>query len=157
MSLGQPSTIVIGIGNEYRADDGVGIAIVRQLRERRLRGVTVVEESREGAALLETFRTVNRMILVDAVCSGAPPGTIYRFDAYAEPIPGQLFHYSTHAFGLSEAIELARALNQLPPRLIVYGIEGKIFTAGAGLSPVVEQAVAVVMAQMLEEVHAVTK
>jgi hydrogenase maturation protease len=48
---------------------------------------------------------------------------------------------STHALGVAEAIELARALGRLPARLEVYAIEGARFTAGAGLSPAVEQAV----------------
>ena len=75
------------------------------------------------------------MILVDAVHSGGEPGTIYRIDAQAEEIPRSFFHYSTHAFSVAEAIEMARALGQLPRRLIIYGIEGKNFASGIGLSP----------------------
>ena len=84
-------------------------------------------------------------MLVDAVRSGAPPGTIHRLDARAGPVPTGFFHYSTHAFSVAEAVELARSLDQLPPHLIVYGIEGEKFAAGVGLSLVVEQAVETVV------------
>jgi hydrogenase maturation protease len=141
MMAGKPSIVVIGIGNEYRGDDGVGIAVTRRLRERFLSKITVLEETGEGAALIDSWKGARWVMLVDAVRSGAPPGTIHRLDGRAAPVPTGFFHYSTHAFSVAEAIELARSLKQLPPHLILYGIEGENFAAGVGLSPVVEQAV----------------
>ncbi|MBI2928176.1 MAG: hydrogenase maturation protease [Verrucomicrobia bacterium] len=134
-------TLIIGIGNRYRRDDGVGIVVARRLAPERLDGIRVIERSGEGAALLEAWQGAERVIVVDAVQSGAPPGTIHRLDARAQPMPTRFFHYSTHAFSLAEAIELARALDQLPRRLLVYGVEGADFTAGEGLSPEVAAAV----------------
>ena len=92
-------------------------------------------------------------MLVDAVRSGAPPGTIHRLDARAAPIPTGFFHYSTHAFSVAEAVELARSLDQLPPHLIVYGIEGENFEAGVGLSAAVEQAVESVVERAAEDMR----
>ncbi|MFA6207521.1 MAG: hydrogenase maturation protease, partial [Methylocystis sp.] len=60
------------------------------------------------------------------------------------PLPRAAFGASTHGFGLAEALELARALGVLPPRCIVYAIEGEIFDIGAPMSPAVAAAVAVV-------------
>ena len=96
-------------------------------------------------------------MLVDAVRSGAPPGTVHRLDARAAPAPTGFFHYSTHAFSVAEAIELARSLNELPPHLIVYGIEGESFAAGEGLSPAVEQAVEVVVERAADELRSAMK
>ena len=63
------------------------------------------------------------------------PGTVSRLDASTEPLPARLqTSSSTHAFGLHEAVELGRALGQLPARVIVYAIEGRSFQAGAALS-----------------------
>lgn len=53
--------------------------------------------------------------------------------------------------GIPEAIELARVLDELPPRLIVYGIEGAEFEAGAGLSSAVAAAVAEMIDRIEEE------
>jgi hydrogenase maturation protease len=139
------SILVIGIGNEYRSDDGVGLVVARRLKERVPSRVSVREESGEAAALMETWREADVVILIDAVCSGADPGTVHRLDAHEGPIPGRFFQTSTHAFGVAEAIEMARTLGQLPPRLILFGIEGKSFEAGVGLSPEVDKVVPRVM------------
>jgi len=82
------------------------------------------------------------VILVDAIQSGAVPGTIHCFDASENALPSGAFPCSTHAFGVAEAIEMARALHELPPHLIVYGIEGETFADAQGLSPAVQRAVA---------------
>ena len=92
-------------------------------------------------------------MLIDAVHSGAEPGTIHRVDAHAQPIAKKFFRFSTHAFGLAEAVELARALGRLPPRLIVYGVEGTTFEAGIGLSPEVAAAVQEVVERVLGELR----
>lgn len=133
-------TLVIGVGNEYRGDDAVGLIVARRIRAESSARVSVREESGEGVALMEAWQGIESIILIDAVQAGGAPGTIYRFEAHAEPMPVRFFHYSTHAFSVAEAIELARKLNQLPARLIVYGIEGRDFEAGIGLSTEVEQA-----------------
>jgi len=151
----RPSSIcIIGVGNEYRRDDGVGIAVARRLRERFPAGVTILEESGEGAALIQAWEGAAWVMLVDAVRSGAPPGTIQRLDARTAPVPAGFFHYSTHAFSVAEAVELARSLERLPPKLIVYGIEGENFDAGVGLSSAVRQAVETVAEQAAEEAQA---
>jgi hydrogenase maturation protease len=147
------SIAVIGVGNEYRSDDAVGIVVARRLRELLLAKITVLEESGEGAALIDSWKGATWVMLLDAVHSGAAPGTIHRFDARAAQIPTGFFHYSTHAFSVAEAIELARSLGQLPPHLIVYGIEGENFAAGVGLSHAVEQAVERVVEQAATEVR----
>jgi hydrogenase maturation protease len=93
------------------------------------------------------------VILVDAVYSGAEPGTVHRLEAHARPIPGSFFHRSTHAINVADAVELARSLGELPPRLVVYGIEGRSFEAGVGLSPEVEKAAQEVVEAALRELR----
>ena len=147
----EPRTLVIGIGNVFRCDDGVGLIVAQRVREKVSPAVKVLEASGEGAALMEAWKDTDSVILIDAVHSGAKPGTIHRLDAHTQPIPSKYFHYSTHAFSVAEAMELARALDQLPPRLVIYGIEGKTFEAGEKLSPEVGQAVDRVVKLILKE------
>ena len=139
--------LIIGIGNPDRGDDAVGVIVAQRLRQRLPAHVPILQTTGDPGFLLEAWQTAETVILIDAVHSGAPPGTIHRFDAHESPLPANFFRCSTHALGLPEAIELARALNlsrpgrdELPPQLIVYGIEAKDFTAGTGLSAPVEQA-----------------
>ena len=153
MTSEQPSIVVIGVGNEYRGDDGVGIVISRRLRAQLAAAVSVMEASGEGTHLLDAWRGAASVLLLDAAHSGAPPGTIHRFDAGTRSIPRAFFHYSTHAFSVAEAIELSRALHELPPNLVVYGIEGSSFDPGIGLSPAVAAAVDSVMAQVVRDVQ----
>jgi len=152
-ALGRSRTLVIGLGNEYRRDDAVGLVVARRLREAAPESVLVLEETGEGASLLESWQDADTVILIDAVQSGAAPGTVHRLDARARPIAREFFRFSTHAFGLAEAVELARALGRLPPRLIVYGVEGKSFEAGVGLSPEVEAAAQVAVERVLGELR----
>jgi hydrogenase maturation protease len=151
LQASQPLSVIIGVGNEYRSDDAAGLIVARRLKEINLPDVTVIEASGEGAALIELWKEADVVILIDAVQSGAEAGTIHRFDAGAQPVPAALFRYSTHAFSVAEAIELARALNHLPPRLILYGIEGKSFEAGKGLSVEVEMAVRKIAERVVNE------
>ena len=155
MTAAPPGIVIIGVGNEYRSDDGAGIAVARRLRALFTSGVTILEESGEGAALMQAWQSATWVMLVDAVHSGASPGTIHRLDAGAAPMPAGFFHYSTHAFSVAEAVELARSLDQLPAHLVVYGIEGANFAAGVELSPAVEQAVEAVVERLAQEVRAV--
>jgi hydrogenase maturation protease len=137
---------VIGLGNEWRGDDGVGLEVARRLGGRLLAG--------EPIGLVDAFEGKDEVVLVDAVSSGAEPGTIHRFEAGTEPLPVQLFGAaSTHALGLADAVELARSLGRLPRRVLVYGVEGENFDFGAGLSP----AVAAAADRLTQEVPACTR
>jgi hydrogenase maturation protease len=153
MSPRASGTLVIGLGNEYRRDDAVGLVVARRLKERVPEHVRVVEESGDGAALIESWKDADAVILIDAVHSGAEPGTLHRLNAHTQPIPTEFSHCSTHAFSIAETIELARALGRLPPRLVVYGVEGKTFKAGLELSPEVEKAVQRVVECVLDDLR----
>lgn len=142
---------VICVGNEFRGDDGVGVIIAKKLKELDSSELTVIEESGEGASLMEAWEERDLAIIVDASKSGAKAGTVFRFDAHQQSIPAAFFHYSTHAFSVAEAVELARSLEKLPPGLIVYAIEGKNFEAGAAISPEVEGAVGGVIERVLND------
>lgn len=140
MNRNHQPVCVIGIGNEYRHDDAAGLQVARQVEQMKLAGVEVLEASGEGATLLELWRDKRSVILVDAMCSGDAAGTVRRFDAAAGSLPAEFSRHSTHAFGVADAIEMARALGCLPQHLIVYGVAGRDFTTGSGLSPEVEAA-----------------
>lgn len=151
---GSSSIRIIGLGNEFRGDDAVGL-----LAARRLQGVLgdraeVVEADVAGVELLEVMKGAGAVLLIDAVRSGQAPGTIHRLDASAGPIAPALFPRSTHAVGVAEVLELARTLGVLPTKVIVYGIEAGDTEVGHPLSPQVSHALNEVVQLILKEVEA---
>ena len=147
--------LLIGVGNEFRNDDALGILVAREIRRRNVPGVTVVERSGEGTALMDAWAGAELVIVVDSIFSGKAPGAIHRLDAARDEIPRGFFHYSSHAFGVAEAVGMARELNILPARVIIYGIEGKEFGEGVGLSDQVVKNIPQLIAMIEDDLHAV--
>ena len=154
MTVPLPRTIVIGVGNEFRGDDGAGLAVARLLRAQLPPGIPVFEQSGEGTSLMDAWRNASHVLVIDAVHCGVSPGTIHRIDASTDRLPASLFPCSTHAFGVAEAIEMARALHELPPTVVLYGIEAATFEDVQKLSAEVARAVSLVSAQISNEVAA---
>jgi len=132
--------LFIGIGNPLRGDDAAGLLAARALRGREPRGIEVLELEGEPVDLIETWEGTDAVVVADAVSSGGEPGELHRIDAGEGPLPATLAGASTHAMGLAEAVELARALERLPARLLVFGIEAASFETGAEPSAAVRAA-----------------
>ncbi len=105
------------------------------------RGYRLIEEEGDPASLIEAWSSVDEALVIDGISSGSAPGRLHRFDVTDAPLPAEIFNRSTHSLGLPEAIELARELDRLPTRLIVYAIEGESFETGEGLSDPVQKTV----------------
>lgn len=140
---------IIGVGNEFRSDDAVGIFIARRLSEKNFSRAVVMECSGEGTALMDAWSDAETVLLIDAVRTGNPAGTIFRLNALSDALPKEFFHYSSHAFGVGEAIALAREMQTLPPRLSIYGIEGRTFAFGTEMSPEVKASAGVVIEEII--------
>ncbi len=147
----KPGILVIGVGNPFCGDDAAGLEAARLLGARRLPGMTVIEISGEGASIMEAWENFPAVIVIDAVTSDSPPGTLHRIDAIRQPLPAQAFRHSTHALTVADAIEIARTLKRLPGKLLFYGVEGKNFTAGSEMSEAVRDAVNRLVGMVLSE------
>ena len=134
-------TLLIGLGNLQRGDDGVGIAVVRRVVEIAAEDVEVVE-SDDPASLIDTWSAVERVVVVDAMKSDRPAGTVLALDVTETPLPSDGWATGgTHALGLAAAVELSRALGRLPQRLVVIGVEVDGLITGTELTPAVRAAV----------------
>jgi hydrogenase maturation protease len=123
------TVVVIGVGNPYRRDDGVGAAVVELLRRLGLPdGVRLECSLGDTAELIELWRDTDLAVVVDA----ARP---------AIARPGAVHHtVSSHHLPMGEAIELARVLRRMPKRLELFAIEVADTGHGEGLSPAVRAA-----------------
>ena len=145
--------VVIGVGNSWQSDDGAGLAVARRLRELVPEDVDVLELEGEPVTLVEAWAGADEAWVVDAVSSGARPGTVHRVDAAEAPLPRELSTASTHLFGIGESVELARSLGRLPERLVVYGIEAAQISAGPELSPEALAGVEETIKRLLQELE----
>lgn len=146
---------VIGVGNDWRGDDAAGLQVVRLLRQENLTEVDISENRGTASALASAWQGADRVIVVDAVVAGGQPGTIYRFDAHdSKAVFPVTRPTSSHGWGLAEAVALSRLFQELPPVLIIYGIEGQNFSPGEGLSPAVDAAIPETVRRITAEIQA---
>jgi hydrogenase maturation protease len=145
---------VIGVGNDFRRDDGVGWAVIDLLRQRAAvrpfpAGTVLATCDGDPVRLIGLWEGADLAVVVDAAhAHPARPGLVHRLELDA----GRLQHPATssHGLGLGEAVELARVLGRLPGRLVVYAVEGADSALGAGLS----EAVGAVVEPLAEDVEA---
>jgi hydrogenase maturation protease len=136
-------TIVIGVGDRYRRDDGAGPSVIEALRGRTPEGATLAVTDGEPARLIELWADADLAIVVDAVrAKPSRPGRVHEvgLDAAAR-IDSVSGVPSSHALGLGEAVELGRAVDRMPACLRILAIEGAEFGWGPGLTPRVAAAV----------------
>ncbi|MCC6792084.1 MAG: hydrogenase maturation protease [Thermomicrobiales bacterium] len=158
MSTGYDAAValVIGIGNQYRSDDAVGLHVARRVRELSPPGVKVLELDGEATDLIHAWENADMVVVVDAVAADGTPGSIVRFEVGVDPIPPVFDRHSTHLFGIGEAIALGQVLTRLPRRLVVYGILGEDFGWGEILSGAVDAAIDGLAHRVLEELGGMT-
>ena len=111
-------TLVLGVGNVERCDDGVGPHVVQQLRQGDLPDdVGVESQLGEPMGLLNAWQGCHRLVLIDAAAPQGRPGCVRCFDVGQDPLPATYGdETSGHGLGPAHAFELARAIGQLPPR-----------------------------------------
>ena len=142
--------LVVGVGNEWRGDDGAGLVVARALREARP-DLRVIELGGDPVDLLDALATAEIALIVDATRTGGEPGMVRRLCPTDAGLADTLPHTSSHVLGLADTLALARALDRLPPTVLVYGIEGQSFARGTGLSTRVAEAVATVVDAIVAE------
>jgi hydrogenase maturation protease len=141
MSGSHPAnTIVLGLGNLIRSDDGVGIHAVQQLRSNpQVRDdVLVLDGGTLGLDLLTYVSGARRLLVLDAVDVGVPAGTVVRIKAQElESLPGG---GSVHLLGLADLLAAVRITGQSIEEVILLGVQPENTEWGTSLSPPVAAA-----------------
>jgi hydrogenase maturation protease len=143
--------VVLGVGNEFRRDDGAGPAVVARLRGQVPAGVELLITDGEPARMIEAWAGAGVAVIVDAVrAEPAVPGRLHRLVLH-RPGTGAARPVSSHGFGVDEAIGLALALDRMPGRLIVHAVEAGDLSQGVGLTPAVAAVIDVLAAAVLRD------
>lgn len=141
--------VVIGLGSPLMGDDGVGLAALAWLRDRAPAGVELVDGGTWGMNLLPTLEAADRVLLLDAIDRGAPPGTVLELED-AE-VPRYLgVKLSPHQVDLRDVLAVAELRGTLPRQLVAIGIQPARVEMTTDLSPAAREA----LPRLLDRVEA---
>jgi hydrogenase maturation protease len=137
---------VVGCGNASAGDDSAGLEIVRRLRENWDGSCELLDRPQAGLELLDCMQGAEVVLFVDAVSSGAPPGTLHLVPLPSPDLEARgLGALSSHGWGLTEALSLVSALEWQAPRLFLLGVEIETLAPDKPRSEAVEAAVQTVV------------
>ncbi|MEM4496416.1 MAG: hydrogenase maturation protease [Archaeoglobaceae archaeon] len=147
------SRVVIGLGNELLGDEGVGIEVVRILKEKikniGCKDVEVYEGGVSGFTLLSLIEGKEKVVIVDAVIGNGRPGDVYRFRLSDAVERSKIL--SIHELDFIKCYRLAKNFSDLPENVVVVGIEPEKFELG-GLSSKVKEAIPKALELVIEEI-----
>ena len=144
--------IVLGLGNVLLEDDGVGAAAVALLRDRYVAppGVLVLDGGTLGLALLPYLESADKLILVDAIRTSEPAGSLVRLrdDDVGPAVATRL---SPHQVGVADLLDAARWLDRYPERVTLLGLVPDSMELVVGLSPRVRPSLAMLVESVVDE------
>ena len=129
--------LVLGVGNLLLTDEGIGIHAVQRLLEMKAlpeEQVEIIDGGTAGLALLYYLEGVNRLVIIDAVETGGPPGTIVRLSG--DKIPAYMaLKISPHEITLPDFLAAAKLRDLYPQEVVVWGMQPLSLEVGVELSP----------------------
>jgi hydrogenase maturation protease len=146
--------VVVGLGNIYRKDDGVGVVAAAALDELALPHVRVVTGVVEPTSLLEAWSGARLAVVIDAAV-GTPslPGRVRR--CYLSEVPTQPGGLSSHSINIGRTHALGQVLGRVPDAVVVFTIEAADTGHGIGLTPGIASAVPEVVAMVAAEINGI--
>lgn len=148
------NVLVLGIGNVLMMDDSAGVRVVEELEKRYCfpEGVELLDGGTSGIELLSYIGDRDNLIIIDALKSGLPPGTVVRVEG--EDVPARFMtRISPHQLGLSDVLAAATISGRLPRNLVLFGVEPQIVSLGLGLSKEVRASLDKLVGTVIEELE----
>ena len=143
------TTLILGIGNTLFRDEGVGVELIRRLElADDLKDVVLIDGGTLSFTLAPAIADSPRLIVVDAAILGAPPGTVRVFEGEAMDRQLSGKGKSVHEVSLMDLMDMARLSDTLPRRRALVGIEPDEVDWGDTLSPAVDAAVPIALAEI---------
>jgi len=134
------SLVVLGLGNVLCGDDGLGVTAVATVAERHTlpEDVVLLDGGTLGLSLLGWLEAAQDVLLVDAVRTADPPGTLVRLEG-EDVAPAVRERLSVHQIGVADLLDALRLLDAWPRRLSLLGVVPERISLGLGRSPAVER------------------
>lgn len=145
-------TVVLGIGNLIMQDEGVGVRVVEALeRDHAMpEGVTLIDGGTSAMEMLEDLSDLDRLIVVDAINAGEPPGTLLRIEGDEVPTFFRT-RLSPHQIGLPDVLASLEFMGAQPKYMVILGVQPQAMELGMELTPVVAARVPELVDQVLAE------
>ncbi len=146
------NVLVLGIGNVLMMDDSIGVRAVEELEKKYCfpEGVELLDGGTSGIELLSYIGGRDHLIIIDALKSGLPPGSVMRVEG--EDVPARFMtRISPHQLGLSDVLAVATISDRLPGNLVLFGVEPKTVRLGLGLSKEVRASLDKLVATVIQE------
>lgn len=152
-----PRDLILGVGNLLLSDEGVGIHAVRRLLEREdlPDEIQIVDGGTAGLALMVYLEDVDRLVIIDAMETGGPPGTLVRLSG--NQIPAYMaLKVSPHEITLPDFLAAAKLRDLYPREVIVWGVQPESMEVGIDLSPALAAHLEELVDRVVAEFQSVT-
>ncbi len=151
-------TVILGVGNILRSDEGVGVHIVKELERFTVNGsrFTVIDGGTLGIDLIPFIENADKLIIVDAVKDGGKPGTVYKFrreDIHDTRYTIHDTRYSLHQINLIDTLNIMEIQNKLPKETVIIGVEPKNLGWGEELSEEIKKRIPEIKTLLEKEVR----
>jgi len=145
--------LILGVGNILMKDEGIGVHVVKRMREMALPdNVEILDGGTAGLDLVEYIENRRKLIVIDAVKTGDRPGTIYRLtEANLKAKPKAIMSF--HEIDFLDALYVSEIMKNRPEEIIMIGIEPKDMSMGMDLSPEIEERIPIIINAVLKELN----
>lgn len=144
-------TLIAGVGNPYRGDDGIGIEIIKILQKENNPNMVLFDGGTDGLSLFDQLGLYERAIIIDAVSMGETLGTVKLFTPKEARLQITGDALSTHGFGLADVLKLAEEFS-VKTAIKIIGIQPENIDFGEGLTEAVKSQIPHVLALIKKEI-----
>ncbi len=148
--------LVLGIGNVLLTDEGIGVRALNELERRYTfpENVELLDGGTAGIELLRHIRNRDYLIIIDAMKFNQEPGTVTRVEGLDVPAAFRT-RISPHQLGLSDLLAAAMLTDELPPNLVLFGVEPENLDIGLDLTDTVEASVEKLTGAIIDELRSI--
>jgi hydrogenase maturation protease len=141
---------IIAVGNDLYGDDGIGNAVLNALKQiPEMKKIELIDGATDALGLIDHFEGTEHIIIVDAAQMGEKPGTVKVFSREEVKLKIKMDHLSVHGISLAETFDIAQAVDSLPNKITIIGIEPKNIGISEILSDVVRKSIPEVVSNII--------
>jgi hydrogenase maturation protease len=144
--------LVVGIGNLLCSDEGIGVHVIQEMKRMELPDhMGLLDMGTSTMDLISYLNGIKKLIVIDAMKAGGPPGTIYRC-GQEDLLPEGEGPISLHEIGVLETLSMAKRMD-MEIHAVIIGVEPKVLGWGMDLSEEIKNKIPAIIEAVLKEGH----